>query len=260
VRVSPLPYAATVATWGTVVYAARHQPVFPLLGVLVGGLLLTFLVFARQIFAVNAHAELMTRYQELAGTDSLTGIYNRRRFLEEAERELARTHRSGESVSLLMIDVDHFKVVNDRHGHIVGDAALEAVANDLRGALREGDLLGRCGGDEFVALLPGCDAEQAVTVADRVQARRVREWEPDGTEPIQLGLSIGVATAQLATLDSLLVRADEALYEAKEAGRGCTRFAAPERIPPPPIPTETREVSGGGAPPPGTRDRATDAR
>ena len=132
------------------------------------------------------HAELMARYQELAGTDPLTGIANRRRFLEEADREISRSHRSGEPVSLLMIDVDNFKVVNDQHGHVVGDGALTAVAKDLRAALREGDLLGRCGGDEFIALLPGCDAEQAVTVADRVQALRVRHWEPETTGPIQL--------------------------------------------------------------------------
>src|SRR5262249_7501067 len=181
------------------------------------------------------------------------------RFIEEAEREIARAYRTAESVSLLMIDVDHFKVVNDRHGHLVGDAALSAVAHDLRAALREGALLGRCGGDEFIALLPGCDTEQAGAGAARGQARRVRAWEPDSDSAVPLGLSIGVATAQLATLDSLLARADEALYEAKEAGRGCTRFAAPEWVPPSTA-ADVLGVNDGAAPPPGTRDRATDAR
>lgn len=224
-RISMLPYGAIVLVWGMVMFAARHEPVFPMVGLLVGGLLLMVLVFVRQLTAVREHAALMEEYHHLASTDTLTGLRNRRRFLEEAERELARAERASRPVSVLMIDVDRFKDVNDTFGHAVGDEALCKIADDLREALREGDLIGRCGGDEFAALLPDCDAEQAATVAARIQAARSRAWRNNGSEPIDLRVSVGVVTARHGDLDRLLALADAALYDAKESGRACTRIA-----------------------------------
>jgi diguanylate cyclase (GGDEF)-like protein len=221
-RVSPLPSLAIAAVWGMVLYAARDEPLFPLLGLLVGGLLVTLVVLARQLLAVREHAELMEMYQELAGTDVLTGLANRRRFVEEANERLEHASRAGTQCSLLMVDVDRFKQVNDDLGHAAGDAVLKIVANRLRGALRDqDDLIGRFGGDEFVVLLADSGALEAEIVASRLRTALARVREPTA-----LSISVGVATLATDQLDELLRSADSALYEAKEAGRDCARVYA----------------------------------
>ena len=221
-RVSLLPSLAIAAVWGMVLYAARDEPLFPLLGLLVGGLLVTLVVLARQLLAVREHAELMELYQDLAGTDVLTGLANRRRFVEEAGERLEVTHRGGVLSSLLMIDVDHFKQVNDGLGHAAGDVVLKIVAQRLRGALRDGeDLIGRFGGDEFVVLMAGSSSLEAEIVAGRLRTALARV-----REPTPLSISVGVATVATDQLDELLRCADAALYQAKEAGRDRTRVYA----------------------------------
>lgn len=192
-RVSLLPWLAIAAVWGMVLYAARAEPLFPLVGLLVGGLLVTIVVLA-----------------------------NRRRFVEDAGERLEAAHGGGVPSSLLMIDVDHFKQVNDGLGHAAGDVVLKIVAQRLRGALRDGeDLIGRFGGDEFVVLIADSTAAEAEIVAGRLRTALARV-----REPTPLSISVGVATIDTDELDELLRCADAALYQAKEAGRDCARVYA----------------------------------
>jgi len=160
--------------------------------------------------------------------DPLTGIYNRRAFEEIAFRELSGAARSGLSLSLLMIDLDRFKEVNDRCGHLAGDALLQAVAANLRNSLRDEDFLCRWGGDEFCALLPRARREQAEEAAKRV-LRAFESFDfPHAGESIRITVSIGVASdeSRSKSLPALVSRADKALYQAKGAGRNRLAFAA----------------------------------
>jgi diguanylate cyclase (GGDEF)-like protein len=161
--------------------------------------------------------------------DPLTKIYNRRAFEEIAFRELSGASRSGLPLSLLMFDLDHFKEVNDAHGHLAGDAVLRTAAGLLRDGLRDEDFLCRWGGDEFCALLPRARIEQAETVARRVLKAFEGFSFPYTGNLIQISISIGIVSdeGQARDLSDLVLRADAALYEAKVAGRN--RFAiAPE--------------------------------
>lgn len=161
------------------------------------------------------------RLRELATTDSLTGLSNRRSFMEEAEREFRRAQRYGIALSLLMLDVDHFKEVNDSFGHEVGDLALKSLAQIGRNVLRNVDIMGRMGGEEFAVLLPETGVEEALEAAERLRASV--EQSPvmirDSSE-VRCTVSIGVALAHKdETLDDLLRRADAAMYAAKRKGR-----------------------------------------
>ncbi|MDQ7833640.1 MAG: diguanylate cyclase [Desulfovibrionaceae bacterium] len=159
--------------------------------------------------------------RELATTDGLTGLLNRRRFMELGEAEIERTKRTGRPVSLIMFDVDHFKKVNDTRGHDVGDVVLVSLARTAKDALRTVDVLGRLGGEEFAAILPETGLEEAVAVAERLRrAVSGMGLAPNG-EPLPVTISLGAVQGQGAgeTLDDLLKRADEAQYRAKSAGR-----------------------------------------
>jgi diguanylate cyclase (GGDEF)-like protein len=152
----------------------------------------------------------------------LTGVANRRHFVEQCERELYRADREASALSLLMLDLDHFKSINDRHGHAAGDAVLTAVAQRCHGEMRQIDIFGRLGGEEFGVMLPGVDATQAVQVAERL--RQVLETLAVGIDDTALHCtaSFGVATRRVGEgLDALLARADHHLYAAKAAGRNC---------------------------------------
>lgn len=157
----------------------------------------------------------------LACTDDLTGLHNRRHFLELTDRELRRRKRHGGECSLLLIDLDHFKTVNDMLGHAAGDSVLKTFARRCCGALREVDIFGRIGGEEFTAFLPGTDLAGARTVAERI-CERMRNMEirtPEGN--ITVTVSIGVASTErpVADVEDLISRADRALYRAKSLGR-----------------------------------------
>lgn len=162
----------------------------------------------------------------LASTDPLTGLYNRRFFLLSCQQELMRSARAREPVSLIMLDLDHFKRINDLHGHEGGDTALRAVSNQLRAAVREYDILGRWGGEEFIVLLPGACAEQAMQIAQRMR-RSVESLclsHQPGTGalasfPLAISAGVATATAPMESIDGLLRSCDEALYSAKAAGR-----------------------------------------
>ena len=170
---------------------------------------------------VTALKESEERLRHLSITDSLTGVSNRRHFVEAAEQELARSRRYGRPASLLMLDIDHFKSINDTHGHAVGDEALRTFTTACRSLLRENDLLGRTGGEEFAILLPETDIAGARMVAERIRRRTAELTLPAGTETVRFTVSIGVACCAAGTrgVDAMLSSADEALYRAKAAGR-----------------------------------------
>ena len=174
---------------------------------------------------------LLTRERELerlAYYDELTGLPNRRSVLRQLEALISRGRRHGHDLALLMIDADHFKAVNDRHGHAAGDAALRALADRLRERLRTEDVAGRFGGEEFVIGLPDADPEGAAAVAEAVRAAvRARPLTVAGRE-LTLTISVGWATWEDDDLGQLLARADGALYEAKAPGAtACVRTLTP---------------------------------
>jgi len=165
---------------------------------------------------------LEAELERQASTDALTGIANRRRFFAEAEREFALSRRHGQALAAMMIDIDHFKKINDAFGHHAGDEVLREAACSFSGSIREGDLLGRIGGEEFAVILPQTDEPGAVALAERLRENlallRVRgDWRGEITFTVSVGVS--VAKADEASIEAALARADEALYEAKKAGR-----------------------------------------
>ena len=160
--------------------------------------------------------------EKLALTDALTGLANRRAFGEALEAELARVGRHGRPASLLFLDLDHFKAVNDSHGHAVGDEVLEGVSLVLKRACRRGDLAARIGGEEFAVLLPATGRIPAALVAERI--RRTVELHPIGRSAlVPVTVSVGVASTEglpgVPGADELVRQADAGLYRAKAEGR-----------------------------------------
>lgn len=165
--------------------------------------------------------------REKAATDFLTGLPNRRHFLERAGQELARAARYGHTLSLLMIDIDYFKSINDGFGHPAGDRAIIAVGRHCAEACRSSDLAGRLGGEEFAMLLPEAGLAEAQAVAERLrQGAQALQVSEEG-RPVPIKVSIGIACLEPGDTgpDTLLARADRALYAAKNAGRDCVRCA-----------------------------------
>jgi diguanylate cyclase (GGDEF)-like protein len=152
--------------------------------------------------------------------DSLTGLLNRAAFFEGFHKEIKRARRYRTPLALIMADIDHFKAINDRHGHPIGDAVLREAARRLRGSLRASDVIGRYGGEEFVVAAPDCDLRDAVALAERCRTGicSLPIVLPD--EEVFVTMSLGVAaTLDMDEADRLLRVADEALYRAKNAGR-----------------------------------------
>jgi diguanylate cyclase (GGDEF)-like protein len=169
--------------------------------------------------------ELRRRFEQLAIIDDLTGLYNRRFFFPEARTALGQAIRHGHPFTALIADVDHFKRVNDSLGHAAGDTVLVAIADLFRGAVREGDILARFGGEEFVVALPHTDVQGAMVFAERLRRSTLeREWTAEGRR-LEVTLSIGVAALAGrggdtgVLLDQILSEADQALYAGKQAGR-----------------------------------------
>ncbi len=173
----------------------------------------------------HALARAQERLEALATTDGLTGVRNRSFFDTVLQSEWRRSQRGEGLLSLLMIDIDHFKSLNDRHGHLVGDAVLKAVAARIAGhARRGGDVAARFGGEEFAMLLPGTDAATAAALAETLRSSLTGETlATHAGEPLTVTVSVGVATAAggaMATApEQLLAQADAALYQAKRSGR-----------------------------------------
>jgi diguanylate cyclase (GGDEF)-like protein len=161
---------------------------------------------------------------ELAARNTLTQLFNRRHFIEQMELTVARFNRTGEPLALLFVDADHFKAVNDTHGHATGDLVLQRIAHVLQLALRSGDLAARYGGEEFVVLLPGATHEVAVSVAERILSAVRSVSIPTPTAgSIRPTVSIGICVHSKGhtTTNALLKRGDAAMYRAKSNGRNC---------------------------------------
>lgn len=178
---------------------------------------MTILIF----FYENGRADTYRLLEDAANSDPLTGLLNRRGFRDRFETELARARRTGAPISLLVLDIDHFKKINDRHGHDVGDAAIRHMAGLLTANTRRHDVVGRLGGEEFALLLPETSAHQAAMVAEKV-----RQLVADSPLALACGLvpltvSIGAAqtSREASQFDPLFALADRRLYAAKEAGR-----------------------------------------
>jgi diguanylate cyclase (GGDEF)-like protein/PAS domain S-box-containing protein len=170
---------------------------------------------------ITRRKEIENELMRLAATDSLTGLLNRRAFFEHGEREVARARRNGKPLCLLMLDLDNFKLVNDTHGHAAGDEVLRNMAETMQNALRETDLLGRVGGEEFAAILPEAALAGATDTAERLRkAIEARATVCNGRK-IYVTASIGVSQFQAPDeqLDEVLKRADQAMYKAKSKGR-----------------------------------------
>jgi diguanylate cyclase (GGDEF)-like protein len=162
-----------------------------------------------------------TALRELAHHDPLTGVPNRRLFFVSAAREFARARRSQRPLSLISIDIDHFKNINDQYGHAAGDEVLKSLSYTWGRLLREVDLLSRLGGEEFAVLLPDTALVGAHLVAERLRQSVAQHEVTENTEEIRCTISAGVSTLQPAdaSIDDILRRADESLYRAKKAGR-----------------------------------------
>jgi diguanylate cyclase (GGDEF)-like protein len=220
-RVSKLPYAALAVGYGFMVWVAGREAVSPLNGLVIGAVGLTVLVAARQMAAQQENLKLTNELAELATLDALTGLRNRRSFFELSEREWTRAMRSNAPLSALMVDVDHFKQINDSLGHAAGDAVLVAVARRCQEELRSIDVIGRYGGDELVCLLPDSTTVDALAVAERLRTAVGGTPVSIGPGEVHVAISVGVATATAgcASLGTLLGQADAALYQAKQRGR-----------------------------------------
>lgn len=176
-----------------------------------------------RIRELQSELEVKNRELErLSITDGLTGLYNHRHVHEIVHEEFERAKRSDEALSVVMLDLDFFKDVNDRYGHQAGDAMLRSMANILRETAREIDKLGRYGGEEFIAVLPGTTTESAAIFAERVREGVARHRFDVGTAKLKTTISAGVAThpdPAVGDPGDLVRLADEALYAAKAAGR-----------------------------------------
>jgi diguanylate cyclase (GGDEF)-like protein len=173
------------------------------------------------------------RLEELSRTDALTKLVNRRHLMEVMELEFLRAERYRDALTFVMADIDHFKRLNDTHGHAVGDRALVTVADTLRASLRQHDIVGRYGGEEFAMLLPNTPLEGAWTVAERCREEVERQVIETPSGEIRVTLSLGIAAVpddRVDSMEGLMKLADDALYEAKNRGRN--RVVASETMPP----------------------------
>jgi diguanylate cyclase (GGDEF)-like protein len=174
--------------------------------------------------AASRLVRMQKQFRHMAETDALTGAANRRAFMHYLDAQAGRAQRQAVPVAVVMVDLDHFKRINDTYGHAAGDVVLVQTVRTIQACLRERDMLGRLGGEEFAVVLPGATAPAAMDAAERLrQAVAALDIRADNGERIPVTASLGVASTdlsgQLETAESLLQSADEALYAAKEGGR-----------------------------------------
>ncbi len=209
-------FLAAVSSDGPLEAGAISHPLNPvaLFEMLVLALVLGFLL------VLAAKEQILDQYRRAALLDPLTGVSNRRAFDAEVSRMLARARRNGTATALLLLDLDHFKAVNDRWGHLAGDRALKACTDAITAVLRDGDVLGRLGGEEFAVALSDCRTDQALRLAERIREAIAALAIREGLGDFRLTVSIGVASRRnVESLDQLMMEADAALYRAKAGGR-----------------------------------------
>ena len=186
--------------------------------------------FTDHIALALANLRLKQKLYQLAIRDGLTGLHNRRYMEESLEREIHRAKRKGTSLGILMMDIDHFKNFNDRHGHAAGDTLLKALGNHLKNSVRADDIACRYGGEEFTLILPDLTLETALLRAEALRAGaeqlrvNYRGWE---LEKISLSIGVALFPQNGTTWEITLREADKALYEAKEGGRNRVVAARP---------------------------------
>jgi diguanylate cyclase (GGDEF)-like protein/PAS domain S-box-containing protein len=184
---------------------------------------------ANQIGMAIENAQLYEHALELAFTDGLTGLYNRRYLMDQIEREFIRAQRSKAPLSLIMVDLDGLKEINDRFGHHVGDSFLKEVARIVKVNTRASDVAARWGGDEFMLLVPGTDIKSTVTIAERIRARVERYKIKLGGEKVGVTISAGIVTypTHASVVPELLKKADDAMYSAKRGGKNRSSVFSP---------------------------------
>ena len=168
------------------------------------------------VMDVTRERQYERQLEKMALTDSLTGLFNRRHFYTEIERELARSLRYGDAFSVAMLDIDHFKRINDTHGHNIGDAVLEQISRLMLKTFRELDVVCRYGGEEFIVLMPNTERTKAKAAAERLRRSVESEDFPEG---INVTVSGGVGQYEEGTIDDFIKTVDALLYNAKELGR-----------------------------------------
>jgi diguanylate cyclase (GGDEF)-like protein len=185
-------------------------------------------LIANELIMILDNARLYEDAKRMAVTDGLTRIYNHRFFQELFDKEFKRSDRYGTIFSLIMLDIDFFKRVNDTYGHLYGDEILKEISNIIKGCLRSMDIVARYGGEEFAILLPETDLDSAIQTAERIR----RAIEDHGfytteREGVRVTASQGVTcypSSDIKKRSDIVAKADAALYEAKESGRNCVRF------------------------------------
>ena len=180
-----------------------------------------FHILAHQFLLGIRRSLLYEQVQELAIMDGLTGVLSRRFFLERCQEELERSKQFGYNFAFLMADIDRFKEYNDRYGHLVGDVILKEAARIIKGSLREIDLVGRYGGEEFSIVLTETDCQGALFAAERIrqalESRSIRAYDEDLTATLSIGIAAFPGNGRV--MNALIEKADQALYQAKQSGR-----------------------------------------
>jgi diguanylate cyclase (GGDEF)-like protein len=221
--------SAAVLPMGGNLLAVNSHTIVTYFAVIVLNLLLAF------GYIMMMAERLEKRLRNLADTDYLTGMNCRRAFVEQVERVLARAQIDRHSVSMILLDIDDFKKINDTYGHIAGDEVLRDFASNMNDFFRVGDVLGRIGGEEFGVVLANVTTDQAAAIAERLRQVFEASLIDIGKRHIQAKVSIGVASSAegRSSFEELYHRADEGLYEAKKCGKNCVRIAAengPEKL------------------------------
>ena len=190
-----------------------------------------FELIASQIGMAIDNAIIYEQTAEMAFTDGLTGLYNRRYLFEELNRELSRAQRNSTCFSIMSMDIDNLKEINDRFGHNYGDVLIKEFGEIVRKASRKTDIAARIGGDEFILLTPECDQSQAENVARRIKSDANAKRLLMKGEEINISVSIGISSYPLngTNIDDILNKADKSMYEVKKAGKNNIRLAVPNK-------------------------------
>ncbi len=236
---------AVLIAQAVILVAGRGDPFIAAFSATLCSLLLTPPIGAfvlRLVFELDRTRQRLT---VLATHDDLTGVHNRRHFMDVVQREWDRARRYATPAALLLIDADHFKRVNDSHGHLCGDELLRCIARIVAQQLRQADVLARFGGEELIVFLPHTDPLGALDVAERIREKVQALAVPWQASTVGTTVSIGVAPlrAELPSLDWMIHEADTALYAAKSDGRNCVRT----------LPFEASRSGSGGAYPVSSR-------